>query len=324
MIIQTGMRTDIPAFYSEWFANRLRAGYVYVRNPYNQSQVTKYQLNPEVVDVIGFCSKNPEPMLRYMNLLQPYGQYWFVTITPYGSEIEPYVPPVEKVLNSFIRLSEIVGADSMGWRYDPIFLSEKYSIEFHKEQFEQMAEKLDGYTHTCVISFLDLYEKTKRNFPEGMRVTREQRMAIGKELIWIAKNHHMTIRPCAEGDELAAFGADCTGCMTKETYETAIHGRLKFPGSMVKSQRPECACVFGRDIGQYNSCGHFCRYCYANTDRESVIRNMRMHDPASPFLIGHSMPDDMVHEAEQSKWRDDQMTIFDLYPVQGQSDDQRH
>ena len=123
MIINTGQRTDIPAFYSEWFANRLKVGFVCVRNPYNPSQVSRYRLDPAVVDVIGFCTKNPAPMFAYMDLLQNYGQYWFVTITPYGRDIEPYVPDKHRLLNDFQILSARVGVDSIGWRYDPIFLS---------------------------------------------------------------------------------------------------------------------------------------------------------------------------------------------------------
>ena len=100
MIINTGMRTDIPAFYTPWFLNRLREGFVLVRNPYRPEQVTRYRLSPEVVDLIGFCTKNPAPMLDYMESLEPYGQYWFVTITPYGRDVEPGVPPVDQVLES--------------------------------------------------------------------------------------------------------------------------------------------------------------------------------------------------------------------------------
>ena len=106
MIIQTGMRTDIPAFYSEWLMNRIQEGFVLVRNPYNPTQVTKYSLSPEVVDLIAFCTKNPAPMLPFMEQLTPYGQYWFVTITPYGPEIEPHVPPKAQVLQDFITLSK--------------------------------------------------------------------------------------------------------------------------------------------------------------------------------------------------------------------------
>ena len=109
MIINTGMRTDIPAFYTPWFLNRLREGFVLVRNPYRPEQVTRYRLSPEVVDLIGFCTKNPVPMLDYMESLEPYGQYWFVTITPYGRDVEPGVPPVDQVLESFRKLSRMVG-----------------------------------------------------------------------------------------------------------------------------------------------------------------------------------------------------------------------
>lgn len=102
MIIQTGMRTDIPVFYSEWFVNRIKAGFVCTRNPYYPNQVTKYSLSPDVVDIIGFCTKNPAPMLDRMEVLSHYGQYWFVTITPYGMEIKPNVPPKEKVINEIL------------------------------------------------------------------------------------------------------------------------------------------------------------------------------------------------------------------------------
>lgn len=107
MILQTGFRTDIPGFYSAWFANRLRAGFVLVRNPYDPQSVTRYAINPDVVDLIGFCTKNPAPMLPRMELLRPYGQYWFVTITPYGPEIEPYVPPKARFCRTLSRCQKL-------------------------------------------------------------------------------------------------------------------------------------------------------------------------------------------------------------------------
>ena len=124
MIINTGMRTDIPAFYHEWLINRIKEGFVLVRNPYNPSQVTRYSLSPEVVDLIAFCTKNPAPMLPHMDVLKPYGQYWFVTITPYGKDIEPNVPDKQKVMEDFKKLSDAVSVDSVGWRYDPIFVDD--------------------------------------------------------------------------------------------------------------------------------------------------------------------------------------------------------
>ena len=195
MIINTGQRTDIPAFYAEWFANRLKEGFVCVRNPYNPNQVSRYRLDPSVVDVIGFCTKNPAPMFPYIDLLKDYGQYWFVSITPYGRDIEPNVPDKHRLLNDFKKLSENIGINSVGWRYDPIFFSERYTTEYHLRAFEQIASTLGGYTKTVVISFIDLYPKVKRNFPEAREVTREQRLTLGKAFIEIASTHSMTIKP---------------------------------------------------------------------------------------------------------------------------------
>ena len=307
MIINTGQRTDIPAFYADWFVNRLKAGFVLVRNPYNPRSVTRYRLSPEVVDLIGFCTKNPAPMLPHLDLLRPYGQYWYVTITPYGKEIEPGVPDKREVLDSFRRLSDAVGADRMGWRYDPVFISGEYPAERHIRAFEYMAQTLSGYTRTAVISFVDLYEKTKRNFPEVRPVTAEQRLQLGKAFVEIAGQYGMTVRPCGEGDELARFGADCSGCMTVAMYEQALGRRLKVPKTA--PARKECACYLGGDIGAYNTCGHLCRYCYANYDAATVRKNLAAHDPESPLLIGHLEPGDQVHEAKQENWIDPQITM---------------
>ena len=307
MIINTGQRTDIPAFYADWFVNRLKAGFVLVRNPYNPRSVTRYRLSPEVVDLIGFCTKNPAPMLPHLDLLRPYGQYWYVTITPYGKEIEPWVPDKREVLDSFRRLSDTVGPDRMGWRYDPVFISGEYPAERHIRAFEYMAQTLSGYTRTAVISFVDLYEKTKRNFPEVRPVTAEQRLQLGKAFVEIAGQYGMTVRPCGEGDELARFGADCSGCMTVAMYEQALGRRLKVPKTA--PARKECACYLGGDIGAYNTCGHLCRYCYANNDAATVRKNLAAHDPESPLLIGHLEPGDQVHEAKQESWIDPQITM---------------
>ena len=309
MILHTGLRTDIPAFYSEWFVNRLRAGYVLVRNPYNPIRVTKYRIDQDVVDLISFCTKNPEPMLPYMNLLKDYGQYWYVTITPYGKEIEPNVPCKEKVMEDFIRLSQIVGKQAVGWRYDPIFLSDVYTMESHLTAFEQMAKTLSGYTNICVIGFVDLYQKVVRNFPEVKSVSKEDRLYLGKELAGIGAKYGMTVKACAEGRELEAYGVDCNGCMTVELFERAIGCGLDVPKVSGKRARSECACLLGSDIGAYNSCGHLCRYCYANYDAETVFQNMKRHNPLSPLLVGELCEEDEVHEAKQNSWRDGQMRL---------------
>ena len=310
MIINTGQRTDIPAFYSEWFANRLKEGIVCVRNPYNPRQVSRYRLDPSVVDIIGFCTKNPAPMFRYMDLLEGYGQYWFVTITPYGRDIEPNVPDKHKLLDDFRTLSDIVGAGAIGWRYDPILLTPKYSKEYHLRAFETMAARLEGYTKTVVISFVDLFQKVRRNFPEVREVQKADRLELGAAMIKIAAQHGMTVKPCGEGDELAPLGADCSGCMTVSVYEQAIGNRLLVPPS--KPNRTECACYLACDIGAYDSCRHLCRYCYANGSAKAVGENFRQHDPSSPFLIGNYREDDQIHDVPQESWIDLQTTIEDI------------
>lgn len=307
MIINTGQRTDIPAFYSQWFSNRLREGYVCVRNPYNPQQVSRYRLDPSVVDVIGFCTKNPAPMFPYLELLRDYGQYWFITITPYGRDIEPNVPDKHRLLDAFRALSDRVGVNAIGWRYDPVFVSERYTIDYHLRAFEQIASKLEGCTKTVVISFIDLYPKVRRQFPEAQEVTKTQRMTLGKAIIEIAAARGMTVKPCAEGDELSVYGAACGGCMRISDYEKAIGQRLNAPKR--KGARKECSCCLSCDIGAYNTCRHLCRYCYANAEPEKVLANCRLHDPKSPFLIGNYRTGDRIHDVPQKSWIDHQIML---------------
>ena len=269
--------------------------------------MTKYSLSPEVVDLIAFCTKNPLPMLPFLDELKPYGQYWFVTITPYGKDIEPNVPDKETVMEGFKALSDAVGVDSMGWRYDPIFIDKKHSVEWHISEFEKMAESLAGYTKTCVISFIDIYKKVERNFQGAKEVSKKDRITLGKEFIRIAGKFGMTIRPCAEGDELTLYGADCSGCMTVNTFETALHVHLDVPKRKTNQRNGQCACLLGVDIGAYDTCGHLCKYCYANSNTRLVKENMKKHNPMSPFLIGESMPGDVIHEAKQESWIDHQL-----------------
>lgn len=308
MIINTGQRTDIPAFYAEWFANRLQEGVVCVRNPYNPSQVSRYRLDPTVVDVIGFCTKNPVPMFPYMDLLKDYGQYWFVTITPYGRDMEPNVPDKHRLLEDFKHLSDRVGVNAIGWRYDPILLSERYTAAYHLRAFETMASALEGYTQTAVISFIDLYPKVRRNFPEAREVTKEMRIELGRALIEIASAHGMTVKPCVEGDELAPYGADCGGCMRLSDYEKAIGKKLNAPKR--KGARAECACYLACDIGAYNTCKHLCRYCYANAEPARVLAQSRLHDPRSPFLIGNYRDGDVIHDVPQQSWIDARQSLL--------------
>ena len=309
MILNTGCRTDIPAYYGEWFLNRIRQGFVLVRNPYRPEQVLKYRLDPAVVDALCFCTKNPQPMLARLEELNAFRQFWFVTVTPYGKEIEPFVPDKVRVLESVRQLSTLVSARAVGWRYDPVFITEKYSIESHLRCFEKMAAALSGYVHSCVVSFIDLYEKTKRNFPQARAVSADEQKRLVQAFVAIGQKYRIPIRTCCENPSLAQYGADVSGCMTREVLEKALDCRLNVPRSK-KSPRAECDCLLGADIGMYNTCPHGCVYCSANYDRKTVEQNRRLHDPTSPLLIGHLREGDRIVEVRQESYVSAQMSMF--------------
>ncbi|WP_321972981.1 DUF1848 domain-containing protein [Paratractidigestivibacter sp.] len=309
MILNTGCRTDIPAYFSEWFCRRVAEGYVMARNPYRPELVTRYVLDPQVVDVICFCTKNPAPMLPRLGEFDAFRQFWFVTCTSYGAEIEPNVPDKAAVLASIRQLSGIVGPRRVGWRYDPVFLSERYTAEHHLRAFERMAAELGGRVAFCVVSFIDLYEKTRRNFPEARAVRPAEQRFLATEFARIGAAHGIRIRLCCEDASLAECGVDVNGCMTREVLEQACDIRLDIPCSK-RSPRAMCDCLLGADVGTYNTCPHGCAYCYANYDQRVVARNLRLHDPASPLLIGHIQPGDIVRDAHQESYLAHQLPLF--------------
>ncbi|MBR1677406.1 MAG: DUF1848 domain-containing protein [Clostridia bacterium] len=309
MVISTGMRTDIPAFYSKWLVNRLIEGFVYVRNPYYPHQVTEYSLSPDVVDCITFCTKNPTPIIPYLDKLDAYRQFWFVTITPYGKDIEPHVPDKDKVIDSFKIISERVGKKAIGWRYDPVFYGKGFDEERHVEAFKHIAEKLNGYTDSCVLSFLDLYQKVKRNAPGIYPPNFNERKLLAKLLVPIAKQNGITIRTCCEGEELAPLGIDVSGCQTRQIIERAIGEKLDVPNRK-NQRRGACDCLLGSDIGAYDTCGHLCKYCYANAEARLVYENMKMHDPTSPFLVGKLQKGDEITKAKQFSYIDGQRSFL--------------
>ena len=297
MILNTGLRTDIPGFFSEWFYNRIDEGFVYVRNPYAKNQIYSYRLDPELIDCIIFCTKNPKPMFENLEKIDKFNQYWHITITPYEKEIEPNVPPINDVLESFKYLSKKLGKENVTLRYDPIFINEKYTLEKHIESFEYIIDSLSGYTTEAIISFIDLYEKTQRNFPKAKEVIKDERLKLGKEFAQIGKKNNITIKTCVEGSELDKFGIDSSGCMTKEVIERAINKNLNVPKQ--KARNGECYCLLNNDIGEYNTCNHGCLYCYANSNKRLVKRNLKLHDPKSPILIGEIKEDDIIKEMKQ-------------------------
>ena len=308
MILFVSGRTDIPAFYSEWFFNRVREKYVLVRNPYYPQQVTKYVIDPSVVDCFVFCTKNPHFLLERLDELNGFGQYYFVTITSYGKDIEPCVPEKSEVIADFIELSKRVGKEKVCWRYDPIFVNEKYPVSYHIREFRKMAETLAPYTNRCVLSFIDLYEKTKQNFPGVKAVSKQDESFLARTFAFIAEELHMQLSLCAEESDFSAYGIERGGCVTgKIIYEATGNRILPQKASPL---RKFCTCLPMHDIGMYNTCPHLCKYCYANYNAATVKKNTARHDPLSPFLIGNSLPDDVVKDAKQESWRDVQGQLF--------------
>lgn len=329
MIINTGLRTDIPAFYSEWLINRIREGFVYVRNPYYRFQVSRYSLSPTVVDCLAFCTKNPYPLFKYIDELKAkYNMFWFVTLTPYGKELEPNVPDKTKVIEYFKNLSSKIGRNTVAMRYDPILINEDYTVERHIEEFNNIAKNINGYTEDITISFLDLYEKVKRNAPDIRPPSFEEQKQIVKAFVKIGKENNMVIHGCCENPIFKEYGVDITGCMSQEIVEKAIKHSLKVSGNQSKriitssnkdiakdislkhQDKVFCNCLMGNDIGAYNTCMHLCRYCYANFNKTMVQHNFELHNPKSPFLIGEADPKDRITNAKQKSWIVDSDSVF--------------
>ena len=306
MIINTGNRTDIPAFYASWFYHRIEAGYVLSRSPYDPHKIYRYDLHPEVVDLLCFCTKNPHPMFQQFEKLSSYRMYWMVTLTPYGKEIEPNIQNKRWVLQSMRELSDRIGSEHMAWRYDPILLNETYTVESHIRAFAQLCKALSGYTHHVIISFIDLYAKTKRNFPNIQEVSLDDQKRISQAFVSIASSYDMKVYACMEKG-LSKYGIDTSGCMSQAVLEDAFHIGLKPPTTYA---RKGCRCLLQNDIGAYNTCGHGCLYCYANENQTLVKQNQALHDSNSPLLIGHVQSDDTIIEVEPHSIISNQLRSF--------------
>ena len=294
MILSVSRRTDIPAFYSKWFFNRIKEGFVYVRHPMNLHQISRIELTPELIDCIVFWSKNPKPMFPYLDLLKDYMYYFQFTINPYDMQFEQNVPRKSSIIATFKELSDKIGPERVIWRYDPIILTDKINIEYHLRYFEELAKRLEGKTKRCVISFLDLYKKTERNLKGTyIRELQENEMiTLAGNLAIIASAYGITIQSCAEAIELQSVGIAHGHCIDSILIEDLLG--VKLVVGKDKNQRPECGCVQSIDIGEYNTCSHMCKYCYANFNKDRVLEKIYKHNPYSPLLIGEVGPNDKI------------------------------
>lgn len=312
MIISASRRTDIPSYYSDWFFNRLNAGYVYVRNPMSIHKISNIPLTKDVVDGFVFWTKNPAPMLNKIHFLKDYTYYFQFTVNSYGNDIEPNIPSKNDVIiPTFQRLSSEIGKERVIWRYDPIFLNEKYTMEYHKRYFEKMCDKLSNYTQKCTISFLDLYRNMQRNIAKQGIITlnSSQIIEIAESFSVIAKEHNIYIDTCAEKIDLEKYGIKHAHCIDQERLECI--GGYKLNANKDKNQRVECGCIESIDIGAYNTCKNSCIYCYANYSQKIVSRNFNFHDPNSPLLFGQVTENDKIVKRKCSSIINKQIKLFD-------------
>ncbi|SHO48609.1 DUF1848 domain-containing protein [Anaerocolumna xylanovorans] len=313
MILSASRRTDIPNYYSEWFLNRIKEGYLYVRNPMNQHQVSKIDISPEVVDCIVFWTKNPESMLDKLEQLKGYKYYFQFTLTGYGKDIEPYLPHKrEKMIPVFQQLSAKIGKEKVIWRYDPIIITDKYSEDYHIKAFNEIASALNGYCGRVVISFVDLYAKIKKSMNEiGTRdINTADILNFASRLACIAKSNNMQIETCAERIDLSACGIKHSSCIDKELIEQITGYTIK--AEKDKNQRAECGCIESVEIGAYNTCLNGCKYCYANDSNERIKANTAVYDVNSPLLCGRATAEDRITERAVKSIKEHQTSLFDI------------
>lgn len=313
MIISASRRTDIPARFWPWFVRRLREGFVCVRNPMNPRSVSRVWLSPDVVDGIVLWTKNPMPMMSspgWQEALGEYAYYFQFTLTGYGPEVEPGLPDKDGALvPAFLQLAKLAGRERVIWRYDPIILTERYTVPWHLRRFEELAQRLAPCTERCVISFLDYYRGTAKRLdplnPTELGIAQQQELAAG--IARIAREHSLRVYTCAEAIDLSTYGIGHSSCIDGALLERLCGCPLDTRKD--KSQRVECGCVESIDIGAYDSCQNGCLYCYANHSGKVLLANASRHDPASPLLIGHIGPDDKVNERKMRSFKVTQLKL---------------
>lgn len=290
MILFASGRTDIPAFYSNWFINRVKAGFVDVRNPFNQKLVSRIYFSD--VDLIMFCSKNPLPMINKLDTLNV-PVLFHVTITPYSKDVEPNIPDKRLIIEGVKKLSLVLGIDNVVVRYDPIFLSDKYNVDYHIKAFDKLCKNLNGYVNKIIVSFMDEYKnvRSNKNILKYRAFTREDYKKIGEAFSKSAHDNGMSVQTCFEDEDLTAYGFVKGECLSHE-LAYILTGK-KFKSSNVRKEK-KCECVQMVDIGDYNSCMHMCKYCYANYDEKMVSSNFKRHDDNSSLLIGSIQSDDVI------------------------------
>lgn len=290
MILFVSGRCDIVAHFMPWFMNRIDEGLFDVRNPFNKHLVNRIYFSD--VDAILFCTKNPIPLVEKIELInKPFVVH--VTLTPYKRDIEPNLPDKKEIIDGIKKISKIIGSESIYVRYDPIFLSDVYTLEYHKKAFLKLSCELDGYVKHIIVSFIDDYKNVRKNMNvlKYREFTQDDYKEIGEYFSSVASYHGMTVQTCFEDETLVEYGFIKGECMSKELAKELTGKNFKKWGARKDGK---CKCVELVDIGVYNSCKHFCKYCYANYDENVVLDNIKNHDPKSSLLVGHIQEGDIV------------------------------
>ncbi|MDD6452583.1 MAG: DUF1848 family protein [Holdemanella porci] len=279
MIINASGRTDIVAYYMNWFVNRWNEGYFDVRNPFNPKLVSRIFVSD--VDMIVFCTKNPLPLLDTIHLFSVPIQLQ-VTITGYFKDMEPQVPDKGEIIACVQKLSSYLGKENVCVRYDPILLNSKYNVDYHIRAFNKLCTILKGYVSKMIVSFVDDYKNVRNNHLDYHEPSNEEYLKL-KEAF---EKNDMKIVSCMENKYQIGDEKDCC---------TSIKYAFERTGKLFKEWKArDCHCVNMVDVGAYNSCLHGCKYCYANFDSKQIVSNYKMHDVNSSLLIGHLNLDDQV------------------------------
>ncbi|MFW6016004.1 MAG: DUF1848 domain-containing protein [bacterium] len=296
MIISASRRTDIPAFYSEWFMNRIKGGYFYKVNPFNKKQVKGISLAPKDVDVIVFWTKYPKPILPHLDELNKrgYNYYFQYTINGYPEILEPNLPSLNQRIDVFKKLCDETDKKQVVWRYDPIIYSNITPINYHIEKFEEIASEIHKYTSRVVISFLDIYGKTKIKLNKleknkNIRVKdivdyKDKLIKISNEIKNIADKYEIEIRSCGETDNPSANIIKPGSCIDKDLINKVFDLNIELKKD--KNQREQCLCAISEDMGIYDTCKFACTYCYADNSMKAVKNKVEDHNPKSSVLIG--------------------------------------
>jgi len=294
MILSIDFRTDIPAFYSDWLINRFNEGYVYFRNPAYPQTIHKIILDKQHIEGIMWCSKDYLPILHDLkSITDKFPSIFHYTITGYGKTIEPNVPSLEQSIYIFKELSQRYGKEKVIWRFDPIFYCKDFGETETLRRFENICKELHDYTDRVVVNFVSPYEKVKRHLPEMITMQPLMKKILLLNMYDICHKYNFKLQTCGNGLQFKDLqGIEVTGCLD----EHALNLIGIYPKPKNKATEWGCLCYPNTCIGEYNTCLHKCKYCYASADFDKCDENFKKHDPKSPLLIGWPRGDEQIIE----------------------------